>query len=100
MQIMTGVLQRQKQLAKARTHKRQPVVQPVGNQSSVPRRGSNIAMINTQAQQASVPRQPSRVSNNTPQSSESGPTVAFLSPSNPDAFSSLATKAELNIVAS
>ena len=99
MQIMTGVLQRQKQLAKARTHKRQPVVQPVGNQSSVPRRSSNIAMINTQAQQASVPRQPSRVSS-TPQSSESGPTVAFLSPSNPDAFSSLATKAELNIVAS
>ena len=73
--------------------------QPIGNQSSVARRSGNIAMINTQAPQASVPRQPSRVSS-TPQSSESGPTIAFLSPSNPDVFSSLATKAELNIVAS
>ena len=73
--------------------------QPIGNQSSVARRSGNIAMINTQAPQASVPRQPSRVSS-TPQSSQSGPTVAFLNPSNPDAFSSLATKAELNIVAS
>jgi GH24 family phage-related lysozyme (muramidase) len=73
--------------------------QPIGNQSSVARRSGNIAMINTQAPQASVPRQPSRVSS-TPQSSESGPTIAFLNPSNPDAFSSLATKAELNIVAS
>ena len=73
--------------------------QPIANLNGVPRRSSNIATITTQSPQASVPRQPSRVSS-TPQSSESGPTVAFLSPSNPDAFASLATKAELNIVAS
>ena len=94
-----GSITKAEAAAKARTHKRQPAVQPVGNQSSVPRRSSNIATINTQSPQASVPRQPSRVSS-TPQSSESGPTIAFLSPSNPDAFASLATKAELNIVAS
>ena len=73
--------------------------QPIANLNGVPRRSSNIATITTQAPQASVPRQPSKVSS-TPQSSQSGPTVAFLSPSNPDAFASLATKAELNIVAS